>query len=213
MSEVGVQGGGWKGSLVAGPAIAYPFLVYVSLAHWGTRATALVVLTALLVSLALGRRSAAVLLPASLLIGIALASGRAQALTLLPALSSFAVWAAFQGSLRPGSVPIVERFARRRYAPVPELVRDYCRRVTRVWCGFLLLNGALAAALAFWAPLAWWALYTGLISYALIGLLLLGERFLTRPRVDARLRKESLCGPEGPGRGPALCAPRSGSLE
>jgi len=37
-------------------------------------------------------------------------------------------------------------------------------------------------ALTLWAPLAWWTLYTGLISYALMGLLFAAE-WLIRQQV------------------------------
>jgi uncharacterized membrane protein len=45
-----------------------------------------------------------------------------------------------------------------------------------------MANGLMAAALTLWAPLTWWALYTGLISYGLMGLLFAGE-WLVRRRV------------------------------
>ena len=46
----------------------------------------------------------------------------------------------------------------------------------------MLTNGLLVVALNLWAPLSWWALYTGLISYLLMGLLFAGE-WLVRQRV------------------------------
>lgn len=67
----------------------------------------------------------------------------------------------------------------------------YTRRLTGVWLVFLLLNAAVAAGLALWAPLAWWALYTGLVSYALIGLLLLVE-YPIRKRYQRRHRQAAL---------------------
>ncbi len=53
--------------------------------------------------------------------------------------------------------------------------RAYTRRVTQVWVGFFLGNASLAAYTAFGASLEIWALYNGLISYLLIGLLFSGE--------------------------------------
>ena len=55
----------------------------------------------------------------------------------------------------------------------------YCRSVTIVWCAFFAANGAIAAALALWAPLAWWTLYSGLLAYVLIGAVFVIE-FLVR---------------------------------
>ncbi len=51
--------------------------------------------------------------------------------------------------------------------------------------GALVLLAAVAAALALWAPLAWWTLYTGLIAYLLMGLLFAGE-WLVRQRIRSR---------------------------
>jgi uncharacterized membrane protein len=43
--------------------------------------------------------------------------------------------------------------------------------VTLAWCGFFLVNGTIAAWTALAAPLAWWTLYNGLLSYLLIAAL------------------------------------------
>jgi len=50
-----------------------------------------------------------------------------------------------------------------------------------VWCGFFVLNGAIALGTALWASEAVWSLYTGVISYVLMGLLFAGE-YLVRLR-------------------------------
>jgi len=49
------------------------------------------------------------------------------------------------------------------------------RRVTQIWCGFFILNGATAAILAGLQYYDWWAAYTGILSYVLMGLLFAGE--------------------------------------
>ena len=61
-------------------------------------------------------------------------------------------------------------------------VLAWCRMWTWIWCTFFVINGSIATALALLAPLDWWALYNGLIAYALIGALLLGEWLLRRRR-------------------------------
>jgi uncharacterized membrane protein len=50
-----------------------------------------------------------------------------------------------------------------------------------VWCGFFVVNGALALGTALWASNAVWSLYTGVISYGLMGALFCGE-YLVRLR-------------------------------
>jgi uncharacterized membrane protein len=78
--------------------------------------------------------------------------------------------------------PLVERLARLREPELPPHAVRYTRRVTQAWVLFFLGNGLIAAALTLWAPLAWWTLYNGLISYLLMGVLFAVE-WLVRQRV------------------------------
>ncbi|WP_025135428.1 membrane protein [Achromobacter sp. DH1f] len=96
-----------------------------------------------------------------------------------PVMINAMLLAVFGASLRRGR-PVIERLARLRHPDLPEAGVRYTRKVTQVWCGFFTLNGAIAAALAAWAPWTWWTAYNGAISYALMGLLLGGE-WLLRP--------------------------------
>ena len=54
------------------------------------------------------------------------------------------------------------------------------RKVTQVWCVFLLVNAALSAATALWGDLAVWTLYNGLISYGVMGTLFAVEYAIRR---------------------------------
>lgn len=101
-------------------------------------------------------------------------------LKLYPVLINAAMLATFGYSLiRPPSM--IERFARLREPNLPPVVTRYTRRVTQVWCVFFLINGAIALGTAVWASEAVWSLYTGVISYGLMGLLFAAE-FLVRLR-------------------------------
>jgi uncharacterized membrane protein len=101
-------------------------------------------------------------------------------LKLYPVLVNGAMLATFGYSLIcPPSV--IERFARVREADLPPVVVAYTRRVTQVWCMFFLLNGSIALGTALWASEAVWSLYTGVVSYVLMGLLFGGE-YLVRLR-------------------------------
>ena len=95
-------------------------------------------------------------------------------LLLLPMLVSLYLLATFSWSLRRGP-SMVERFARMAEDDLPPFTFSYCRRVTWVWCGFMLGNSIAVVVLALSAPLEWWALYTGLIFYLLMGALIGGE--------------------------------------
>ncbi len=101
-----------------------------------------------------------------------------------PVLISAFMLGLFGLSLKFGP-PMVERLARLREPQLPDVAIDYTRQVTRVWSLFFLCNGLIAAALTLWAPLSWWMLYTGLISYGLMGLLFAIE-WLVRQRVRGR---------------------------
>ncbi len=89
--------------------------------------------------------------------------------------------ALFGLSLRHGP-PAIERLARLREPRLSPVAIDYTRSVTRVWCGFFLVNGAVALYTALYSPLAVWAWYNGGLAYVLMGLLFAGE-FLVRRRV------------------------------
>lgn len=101
-----------------------------------------------------------------------------------PVLLSLGVAALFGASLlRPPS--LIERFARLREPDLPPEGRAYCRVVTMVWTVWLLVNALVAAALAVWGSDAAWALWTGVIAYAVMGLLFGGE-FLVRHALRRR---------------------------
>jgi uncharacterized membrane protein len=101
-------------------------------------------------------------------------------LKLYPVLVNASLLAAFGYSLRhPPSM--VERFARMREPDLPPAGVAYTRRVTQVWCGFFVVNGAVCALLALTASERAWSLYTGVLSYVLMGLLF-GAEYLMRLR-------------------------------
>ena len=70
---------------------------------------------------------------------------------------------------------IIERFARLREPNLSESGVRYTRRLTMIWCGFFMLNGAAALYTAIKTNLETWTLYNGFIAYILMGSLFLGE--------------------------------------
>lgn len=80
--------------------------------------------------------------------------------------------------LRPPS--LIESFARLREPDLPPEGQAYCRTVTLVWTLWLVLNAAVAGALALWGSEAAWALWTGLIAYLVMGGLFGGEVLVRR---------------------------------
>ncbi len=101
-------------------------------------------------------------------------------LKLYPVLVNAVLLMVFAASLwKPPAV--IERIARLRHPELPPEAVRWVTNVTRVWCGFFVLNGGIALWTALRASDATWALYNGAIAYVLIGALLAGE-WLLRPR-------------------------------
>ncbi len=123
-------------------------------------------------------------LAAAGLLGVGSAFNADLAMRLYPMLMNLAMLIAFALSLaRPPSM--IERFARILEPDLPEAGVRYTRTVTWIWCGFFVINGMIALWTALEASLAVWALYNGLISYTMMGLLLGGE-FLVRGPIRRR---------------------------
>lgn len=163
--------------------LAYPFVVYATLGRVSAAWLALP-LAVLWLARGLAARDGhlgARLLPlAAVAFCLALAvSNSTDWLRWYPVMVNAMLLAIFGTSLYRGR-PVVERLARLRHPDLPAAGVRYTRNVTRVWCGFFAVNGAVAAALAAWGPWSWWTAYNGAISYVLMGLLMGGE-WLLRP--------------------------------
>jgi uncharacterized membrane protein len=167
-------------------SFAYPPLVYLGLGHFEPRWMALP-LAGMAVVRAVATRErvwlaaavGALVLAASTMLG-----NHALPLKLYPVLVNSVLLAVFATSLAfPPSV--IERLARLREPALPASGVAYTRRVTQVWCGFFVLNGGIALGTAIGARDEVWALYNGLISYVLMGLLFAVE-WVVRQQVRAR---------------------------
>ena len=171
-------------------AVAYPAIVYVALTRLGPRAAglslaALVVPRAALSLRGARREDVAHALRVPLTVGaLALASAAwrdGRFLLALPTLVNLSLLAHFASSLRTAT-PLVERFARMQVFELSDDERAWCRKVTAAWCVFFAANAATAAALALAAPPAWWALYTGALSYVAVGAMFTAEYVLRSNR-------------------------------
>lgn len=111
------------------------------------------------------------------LVALAVSSNAVLPLKLYPVLVNGALLAAFGYSLVSGP-SMVERLARLREPDLPPEAVAYTRRVTQAWCVFFVANGAIALGTALFSPEAVWSLYTGVISYVLMGLMFGGEYLL-----------------------------------
>ncbi|MDO4640830.1 MAG: hypothetical protein Q4A84_03885 [Neisseria sp.] len=70
---------------------------------------------------------------------------------------------------------VIERLARLQHPDLSPAGVRHTRRVTQIWCVFFVFNAAMAAGLFLSGKHDWWALYTGVVSYVLMGVLFAGE--------------------------------------
>lgn len=169
----------------------YPIWVY-----FGLRATTPTIIVVILLSLLLAR---ALFVPrgtsVSLVPVLALAATGVALLYFVdtmaavrsyPVLINFGLAAIFALSLaRPPTA--IERIARLAEPDLDAAGVAYTRKVTWLWTGFFVGNGAVAAWTAMYGTLDQWAVYNGLISYMLIGVIFVIE-FLVRRVVRARAK-------------------------
>ncbi len=161
--------------------LAYPFLVYVLL----DRVSPALMVTGLGIlgaaRIAVGRsihrkHRALLLILLGLFCTVAWVDARWEWVKLYPALVNTAGAAWFAWTLiHPPSA--AERLAQIANPKEQFDLRksSYTRRVTQIWVVFFLFNGGAATYTALAASTGVWAIYNGMISYLLIGLLLGGE--------------------------------------
>lgn len=89
------------------------------------------------------------------------------AVKLYPVAANFTVFLIFFSSLFAKET-VIQKFAQKIEGELDEFTRNYTRKLTYWWCGFTFLNFLISLATVF-MPEKWWALYNGVISYALIG--------------------------------------------
>ena len=167
---------------------AFPLLVVGGIALIGARGTAILLLATLAIG-QIGLRTkaqgmhpmAGLWVAAAVLLSLGAALNETRFMLAYPSIVNAALFFYFALSLRRGP-PVVERFARMVVPDLPHAEVRYCRTVNVVWCGFFVLNGAAATALAFWAPRTWWAAYCGAISYVLVGALFATEYVVRKRR-------------------------------
>jgi uncharacterized membrane protein len=163
--------------------IGYPFFVYFGLTYIDAKWIAFSLLVLLILR--------AILLPSQYryrvwgMIGIGMVIAFLSSvfndpiyLRLYPVMMNILMLGIFVASLyRPPT--IIEIFARLHYgADLPPHIIAYTRNVTKIWCGFFVLNASIATYTVF-SELEIWTAYNGFISYVLAGGLFASE-FLYR---------------------------------
>lgn len=166
--------------------LAYPLLVYFGLdSHVEPRWLALLLVGMALMRAAFSRERLWLVAAFGAMV-LAVASfwgNQVLPLKLYPLLVNVVLLCVFSISLAyPPTV--IERLARMQEPDLPPAGVAYTRRVTQVWCGFFVVNGAISLLTVFWATDAGWALYNGMVSYLLMGVLFVGE-WMLRKRIKA----------------------------
>lgn len=160
--------------------VLYPVAIWLGLTRLGARATSVMVLGLLVPILAFRLRGAdrttfwsVLRVPLAILVLVVLGilTDDPRFVLALPVLINAVLLVTFGETLRAGQVPMIERFARMQEKDLSPAKQAHCRRWTGIWCGFFLVNGAIAAALGVIATPFVWVAYTGGIAYALMGVL------------------------------------------
>lgn len=163
--------------------IAYPVLIFMALSWLEPRqiALAILALTGLRFFLSRPALGAQVMKEVWVLsvcvvavVGITAAFNDPIGFMMTPVLVNAVFLGSFGLSLRSDR-PMVERFARLQVEGLSDDEVRYCRSVTWIWCAFFVANGSICLHLALARELEIWALYTGLVSYVLMGMLFAGE--------------------------------------
>lgn len=162
--------------------MAYPLAIYLLLTGRVAGWVGALLLAGLLARAWATRQALWLLVAAGavVLAGVSVLLGDLFPLRFYPVLVSTVLLAVFGSSLLRGPT-VVETLARLQDPHLSAEGVAYTRRVTQVWCGFFIGNGAVALATALWASDEVWMLYNGLISYVLTALLF-GIEWLVRPK-------------------------------
>ena len=156
----------------------YPFIIYFGLKTLPPSAFGLILAVLLLMRFGIIRpeeRKTAVPM-ILILLAYAVAStlvGSVAMLLYYPVLVNAILFVLFAASLRSGD-PLLLRIVRARGIPMSDHGPRYLTRLTGVWAVFFVVNG-LVALWTTTASIEIWTLYNGMISYLLVGALILGE--------------------------------------
>lgn len=170
-------------------ACAWPLSLHAAIVfagpQWPARVTAAAIALGVLIWAIADGRPAAALLAAGLAALLAATMLYApQLLLFAPPVILNAAFAAFFGaSLRPGHEPVIGIYARHEQGGIlPADLAQHARVVTLLWTILLAVMAALALALALWAPLETWSLFSNVVFYAMVAALFIGEYLYRRVR-------------------------------
>jgi uncharacterized membrane protein len=164
--------------------VVYPLAIYFGIQYFEPKFLALFLLAVLILRLVTSEQSKAptastkskliIFFAGLCLIVVSFYFNSLEALKLYPVLINISLLILFASSLFfPPSM--IERFARLQEPDLDQKGVIYTSRVTKVWCGFFVINGSIAFYTAMFSSDEIWTLYNGLVSYLLMGVLFLSE--------------------------------------
>ncbi len=167
-----------KGTVITCLFMLYPYLVYKGIENdmaWiAPTIISIIYLLQAFSAITARAKIKKVLIAISLLLG----AYYLQTITakVLPVLIQLMLMYFFGRTLLKGKGPsLIESFVCLEFPEFPSSVSPYCRKLTMLWTGFFAMNAIMCALLAVWGSAYWWTLYNGIIIYAMMGVLSIGE--------------------------------------
>jgi uncharacterized membrane protein len=159
-------------------AVLYPYLVYQGIQSGVVWFAPMVIISFYLYqafhSVSRQERVTKTTIAGVLLIGVIFFS--AATAKILPVAIQLLLMQFFGKTLFPKHAPpLIERFVRLEFAELPAGMVAYSRLLTMIWTGLFAFNTLVCVLLAFFAPVSWWAVFTGVGIFLLTGLLMIGE--------------------------------------
>lgn len=170
--------------LVCAWPLALHYSILFAAPEWPARVNAAAVATGVLIWAVAAARIGIVLLCAAILAALCGALVVAPQLLLFapPVLINGMLAAVFAASLRAGRKPLIGVFASLEHGELPKDLARHARLITWCWALLLAAIAVVSLALAAWAPIAAWSLFTNVVGYVLIATLFTGEYLYRRVR-------------------------------
>jgi uncharacterized membrane protein len=156
---------------------AYPWIVYFGLSYFSLRYLALALGFIFLLRAALSLRQPKIFMLSMsgiLISSVSLLTHQEIIIKLYPVLINLLFYLFFYHSLLHPPC-IIEKFARMYTPHLSSAAINYTRKITKMWCLFFVINGAIALWTACCTSVKIWMFYNGLLSYILIGILFVSE--------------------------------------
>ena len=163
--------------------LLYPLIVFIGLKWFEPSIIALVLVSLTLLRVYFSKNKAPIPLTkviginAILLLSFSVFANSALLLKLYPVVMSFSFFSVFIYSIF--KAPAVITLIASARGKITENAVTYTRKVTMVWCCFFILNGFIALWTVFQSD-EYWAIYNGIISYVLMGMLFACEWLVRR---------------------------------